>query len=714
MVLTGPTRRRAAARIALAGLTALAVVLGGQTPGSAQLPAAPASPGAQPPSVAGYGQVDTPAVQIPGPLPKRTGSVPHVAPKGGASAKAALVNDQVTLKALIIATNTDDFGVATWKATLDRVGAKYDVLYAATTNITTSTLVAGGVGKYNAILLTNSMLLVPSGANYVSALDSTEWNLLWNYELNFGVRQAALYTSYGTWPENYCLNGVGEGAVGDTPEPVTLTAAGAGVFDYLNASAQIPIQSSYVYRTSLAANCGGQPLLQDANGNVLAVKVAAGGREKIALTFTSNVNIIQSDLLVYGLFEWATKGLFLGERKYHLNVDIDDWFNSADHYHEDGTVEYDPGFRVSGHDTVNLAARQAALRTEHPKAADFTFNLAYNGGDIDPFAGDTCYPDGDETTLTSTTKCLKDSFNWINHTVNHPELNATDYNTSLAEIEQNLTLGTGIGLNVPVSILKTPEYSGLGVYNDDPDNDTGPPTDHGLTGSNQAFLDAAAAAGVTHVHGNMSFASHVPANFNTSIVHPLKNSIKVVPDWPTNIAYHTTTPAEETHFYNSFYGPGGLFPYWPTNRTYQQILEYEAGVIGFQHVATGSIYSHTFHIANVREYGNGNTLVTDWVDTILDRYEATYNVPLLSPSWTGIASYTDARNAHFAALPGATAVYDRAAGTISVSSTTAGTLQVGGVATTVAGATSYGSAVTAPVTVTAGGAPVVVTAAARL
>ncbi|GAB7050907.1 Agd3-related carbohydrate-binding protein [Catenuloplanes indicus] len=710
MVLTGPSRRRAAARIALAGLTALAVVLGGQTPGSAQLPAAP---GAQPPAVPGYGQVDTPAIQVPGPLPKRSGSIPQVAPKAGSAARAALVNDQVSLKALIIGVGTDDFGIATWKATLDRVGAKYDVLDAATTTITTATLTTGSVGNYNAILLTNSMLLLPS---FSSALDATEWNLLWNYELNFGVRQAALYTSYGTWPETYCLNGVSEGGVtGGTVLPASLTSAGAGVFDYLNPSAQIPVQESWVYKTSLVAGCNGQALLQDATGNVLAVKATTSGREKIALTFTSNVNLIQSDLLVYGLFEWATKGLFFGERKHHLNVDIDDWFNSADHYKEDGTVEYDPGFRVSGHDTVNLAAQQTALSTAHPKVGDFRFNLAYNGADIDTFAGDTCYPNGDETTLTSTTKCLKDSFRWINHTTNHPELNHTDYNTSLFEIQDNATRGANIGLNVPATILKTPEYSGLGVYNPNPDDDTSPPTDYGLTGSNQAFLDAAAFAGVTHVHGNMSFNSHKPANFNTSIVHPLKNSIKVVPDWPTNIAYHTTTPPEETHFYNSFYGPNGLFPYWPTNRTYQQILDYEAGVIGFQHVATGSIYSHTFHIANVRDYGSGNTLVTDWVDTILDKYEATFNVPLINSSWTGIASYTDARNAHFAALSAnASAVYDRVAGTITVSVPNGGTVQVGGVATTVTNATTYGTAVTAPVTVAANGTPVVVAAAPRL
>ena len=112
----------------------------------------------------------------------------------------------------------------------------------------------------------------------------------------------------------------------------------------------------------------------------------------------------------------------------------------------------------------------------------------------------------------------------------------------------------------------------------------------------------------------------------------------IVPDWPTNIAYHTTTPAEETAFYNSFYGPNGLFPYWPTNRTYAQMLDYEADV-AMSHVASGSIYAHTFHIANVRDYGSGKTLVTDWLAKVMQKYTAFYKVPLLSPDWPTLAHH---------------------------------------------------------------------------
>jgi hypothetical protein len=676
-------------------------MLAASGPAAAPAAGAPAGPAGQPPNVPGLAQVARPTEARPAPLPERTGSVKVTQPARSAKAAAAAgLNDQVALRALVVGTDENDFGVATWKTTLDRVGAAYDVLYDATTPLTTSTLVRpDGVGRYNAILLTNSMQVYESNGSYLSGLDSAEWNTLWAYERNFGVRQAALYTSYGTWPENYCLTSTGEGGVGSTPVDVSLTGAGATVFDYLKSSIRIPLVQSYVYRTAITPGCAAEATLTEGS-DVLGVRTTStDGRERLALTFTSNQYLTHSDLLVYGMLRWASKGMFLGEQRHHLNVDIDDWFNTSDHYYPDGHVEYEPGFQLTGHDAVNLDNQQAALRAAHPQAAGFKLNLAFNGADIDPFAGSTCSPDGGINELTATSKCLKDNFRWLNHTLNHPELNHTDYATSYAEINDNRAAGNAIGLNAPDSVLKTPEYSGLGVYNPNPDDDTSPPVDHGLAGSNPHLLRAAKDLGVRYLHGNMSFASHVPANLNAARVHPLEPSISVVPDWPTNIAYFVTTPQEETAFYNSFYGPNGKFPYWPQDLTYAQIIDHEAGV-ALGHVTSGAIYSHTFHIGNAHDYGSGRTLLTDWIDAVMSKYDAFYTVPLLNQDWPALAAYTTTRTAHFAQLgAGVDPVYDRSAGTVTVTSPAAGTVQITGVQG--AGSSTYGTDVTTPLAVEA-------------
>jgi hypothetical protein len=220
-----------------------------------------------------------------------------------------------------------------------------------------------------------------------------------------------------------------------------------------------------------------------------------------------------------------------------------------------------------------------------------------------------------------------------------------------------------------------------------------------LGASNTEMLRASKDLGVKYLHGNMSFPSHQPPCFNCGISHPLEPSLTIIPDWPTNIAYFSTTAEEETYFYNSYYGPNGKFPYWPTNLTYSELMNYETDQ-ALGRVATGTIYTNTFHIANLRDYGGGQTLVTDWADQLLAKYSSYYSVPVLNPGWPALALYATSRNAHFAELAaGVDAVYDAASNTVSVTSPASGSLTVSGAQT--AGSTTYGSDISAPITLTA-------------
>jgi hypothetical protein len=669
------------------------------------------------------------------PLPRKKGTVAvrpdeHVtrrtaaAPSGGPSkGRLASVNlpalgpvpaavtgttDSVALRALIVAVDAGDFGVPTWKSTLDRVGAGYDVLYTRDTPLTADTLVnPNGVGRYNAILLTNSMLLyADSAGNYLSGLNADQWNLLWAYERDYGVRQATLYSSYGAFPEDYCTRAGTEGPVDATALPASLTAAGAAVFDNLKSTAKIPIVQSYVYRTTIAAGCSAQAILTNGKSVLGVQTTSTDGRERVALTFTSNQYLMQANLLTYGLYRWASRGVYLGEQRHFLDMDVDDWFNTADELLATGVLNSDPGWQMTAHDAYNAYQRQTALRKQYPLASRFTFGLAYNGSDANLRAGSSCSPNGGINQLTATSRCLKDQFTWINHTASHPKLNVTDYATTSAEIANNLAIAKTLGLPVDATVLKTPEYSGLGTYNDDPNDDISPPTDHGLLASNPAMLQAAKDLGVKYLHGNMSFPSQVPLCFDCAITHPMEPSLQIVPDWPTNIAYFSTTPAEETYFYNSFYGPTGRFPYWSQNLTYTQLMDYETD-IALGHLATGSVYTHTFHIANLRDYGSGKTLATDWATSLIAKYSTYYKVPLLCPGWPALAKYASARSAHFAALSGGVeAVYNRTARTVTVTSPVAATVTVSGATT--AGYSAYGAEVSAPITVAAGGSAVFV------
>src|SRR5918993_2246258 len=149
---------------------------------SAGYPSGPPPGGDRPtvPAVLGYPPVAPPDATVPAPLPRLSGSVAldtdvrvRPDPRGRLSSEASAstaATGSVGLRALVLAVDSDDFGVATWQSTLDRVGAAYDVLHTRTTALTSETLVRpDGSGRYNAILLTNSMLVyLDSSGNLVS------------------------------------------------------------------------------------------------------------------------------------------------------------------------------------------------------------------------------------------------------------------------------------------------------------------------------------------------------------------------------------------------------------------------------------------------------------------------------------------------------------------------------------------------------------------
>lgn len=595
-----------------------------------------------------------------------------------APTEPAAPGEAVALRPLVVATDADDIGLATWRTILDRIGTPYDVVLATTQPLDAAGLVrADGVGRYSAILLTSSALLIPDddGAGFVSALAPEQWDALWDYERTFRVRQVAINASPTASPEDYCLRPQSEGPIGGASVDALLTTAGSAVFDQLRPDAPIPLSNTYVYRTSVAPDCAAEPVLT-LDGDVLGVlSTSTDGRERLALTMIMGAGTLSTDLLAFGLVRWATQGVFVGEQRYHLNVDVDDWFIPTLRQAPPGGA---PGtFRLTGPEAESLADQQDELRERHPLAAEFELNLAFNGSGLDPTAPPECDGGGPADDLSSYSLCLVDEFRWINHTFSHPEMNSTSYDQSRSQIADNLERAAEAGLPVPSTVLKTPEYSGLGVYSTDPDADR-TLTDHGLEGSNAELLRAASDLGVKYLHGNMSFASHRPACFNCGTYHPLQPDLLLVPDWPTSIAFEATTPDEQTAVYNLLYGSGAAAP---ADLDYRRIIDSEA-VVALEHITSGSAFSHTLHQGNLHEYTPGRSLTYDWLDALLDKYDTHFAVPLTSPDWAALAAYVEDRTAHFAQLSdGGDAVWNRPANSLTCDPRRTGSLFVTGLAT---------------------------------
>jgi hypothetical protein len=601
------------------------------------------------------------ASPVPYPLPaKRFVPVRAERPPEG----TGRLGDRVALRQLVIATGPDDFGLATWKAVLDVMGSPYDVMHAGTEPLSPGRLVRpDGTGRYNAVLLTSSALLKgkPDGT-YASAFDPGQWAVLWDYERAYGVRQVSLNTHPSTTPEDLCLRPGDEGAVGDKGVGMALSAAGSAVFDHLRPDANVPLVRSYVYWARLAAECAAEPLLSAGDAVVGVRSRSPDGRERVALTFSMGPDDLLALLLGPSLVRWATQGVLLGEQRHWFTVDVDDWFNSTAHKRVDGTTGM---FRLSGADAKAASTQQRELRARHPVASGFTLTLPFNGSRLTTDAPASCTAGSTPDSLSSCSRELVREFRWVNHTATHPQMNDTSYDVSRTEISENLGIAAAAGLPVPASVLKTPEYSGLGVYTPDP-RSLEPPTDFGLTGSNRAMLDAAHDLGVKYLQGNMSFAGHRPKCVNCGIYHPLRPELLVVPDWPTAVDFEATKPEEQTALYNVQYGRNGKAPdHGDHDLTYEQVIDAEAEV-AVRHLMNGSVYAHTLHQGNLREYAPGRSLAFDWITATVAKYAALYRVPLLSPDWLTLARYVEARTAHFAALEsGRDAVWDRSTGAIT-------------------------------------------------
>lgn len=618
-----------------------------------------------PPGTDQAGRTLPSASPVPYPLPAKR-FVPVRAAQ--APVGAGRRGDLVALRQLVITTGEGDFGLATWKSVLGVIGTPYDVLHAGVEPLTPDRLVRpDGTGRYNGVLLTSSALLkaAPDGT-YASALDPGQWEVLWDYERTYGIRQVSLNAHPSTSPEDLCLRVGDEGAVGDTAVEMALSPVGSAIFDHLRPDARVPLARSYVHRARLAPGCAAEPLLTTGDAVVGVRSRAPDGRERLALTFSMGPEDTTAYVLGPSLVRWAARGVLLGEQRHWFTVDVDDWFNSTARRRPDGTIDM---FRLSGSDAKAASTQQRELRARHPVAAGFTLTLPFNGSRLKTDAPPSCGDRGTPDSLSSCSRELVREFRWVNHTATHPQMNDTSYAVSRAEISENLAIAAAAGLPVPATVLKTPEYSGLGVYTPDP-NSLDPPTDFGLTGSNRAMLDAAHDAGVKYLQGNMSFTGHRPKCGNCGIHHPLRSELLVVPDWPTAIDFEATAPDEQTALYQKQYGK---------NLAYEQVIDAEAEIAA-RHLMSGSAYAHTLHQGNLREYAPGRSLAFDWINATVAKYAALHRVPLLAPDWLTLARYVEARTSHFAALDaGRDAVWDRSTDAITYVPGTGGSLFLTGI-----------------------------------
>jgi hypothetical protein len=611
----------------------------------------------------------------------------------------------VKLRILIITTGdmAEDLGLAYIKPVLEEMGVPYHLLNAATQDLTVAMLAyspagtackaedAGCLGNYNGIILTD--------ADLVPGFTPAEWDILHNYQKNFGIRQAVL----SGWPATYSdpqppygvyldYGLVYSSSGNDYDAQWTVPAAySKEVFEYVNRATPLPI-TDFAFAANPRNDASKlrdgsvprvEPLLRTQNGEALVSIVrymmpfqTTPVREVMISTITHASFLFHSKVMAYEFVNWVTQGVFVGARRVHMAAHSDDLFIANTLW--DATLKrVNPAstYRLKGDDIINAVSRQTAFRAAHPLAGAFKLDFPFNGAGavLDPYATILAANLADD--LVAAVVANKAHFRFINHTYSHADMDKApvpadapcDYSTftTVAAIQAEIIKNRQVWglLDLPEEsqnnrVLVSGKHSGL----KDPKCTDAPalhpemfdvqaaddaPFDKG--GANSLFLAAAASAGVDYVASDSSQRAQNVEQYISRYDDGSQMDRLVLPRWPTNIFYNVTNPLqledEYNYLYHGRFAKAGQNPCETPEalcspRSYAEILVAEADS-ALRHMLSFNKWPHFFHQSNLAKYDeSGNTLQFDWLNVVFTEYERLFNLPVKNYPYYLIGDYT--------------------------------------------------------------------------
>ena len=531
----------------------------------------------------------------------------------------------IDMKLLVITNGQTEADFPAITQILDYVGTPYTVFDMATQagGISAAMLSDGAChGYYQGVIFANG--------GYIYSLPGMA--TLNSYEVTFKARQVNWFTFPGP---DFGLTYTGTSINPGTNYTADFTTAAAPVFAYANTATPLTIANATVY---LAAPASGSvtPLLTDGSGNVVsAIYTLSDGREYLTQTFDSNQYLTHDLVLAYGLLNWVTKGVFLGEYHVYVSPQVDDVFINDTNWEAD-TPCIDPAsptgdrtdpdssslgtFRLAAGDIDALLAWMN-LKQQNPLFSNFVLHLAFNGAGT---TGRTSTGGYRNDTLTPELEKYQASFKWISHTWDHPDtLDGQTASFIDSEIQPNNQQAISLGLT---------------YYN--PANMVTP----GVTGLNDAtFVNQAVTDGIKYVVTDTSVLN-TPNNGpnpspNVGLVNTINAGLYMVPRHANNLFFNVSQPDGWTAEYQCIYS--GQAPY--STYSYQQILDNISQTF-VADMLKGDMDPEMFHQPNLRAYDGTHSLIGDLYDETFTAYQSLFNLPVLSPTLDQLALSMQARD----------------------------------------------------------------------
>lgn len=526
------------------------------------------------------------------------------------------------MKFLLLTQSMDDIHVILAMQTLNSLGTPFDVFSfdSINPNATLNLVDTDGSGLYYAIVSTQDTF----GAS------DLQMQQLENYSTTFHIKWVILYM----YP-----NQDGASALGWGVSNATLTFASAALqyaTGYVQ-NYQVNITGIYYYPSQVITSsvATGVPAINiqvagSTNINTVAAFINYNdGRKKLQFYVDQAKWTLHGVTLSSFWVNWVSNGIYAGARRMSFTCQVDDVFMNTAMYDPavkgPGTKEY---YRIVASDLQALSQWQTNKNAILPANSNIITTLAFNGETVTENGGFKVDP------LFLKAKQLVNQFEWETHTWDHTLLDDLTYDETIAELFQNLQAASwlfnaNLNLTVPDrwsnKSMVTPAISGL--YNPD-------------------ALSAMFDFGIKAVVGDSSLPPLNPVNpyhglYTTEALNGY-DGIYIVPRIDTNIYYDACLPIHITNQYNDRY-----YSYWGRNLTFEQVMQQD--VINFGPLLLAFRHDpFMFHQANLRIFpymGKNASLISLWMDRMLDNLATYYSLPILSWSHDDLATILQAREA---------------------------------------------------------------------
>ncbi|KAI7484157.1 hypothetical protein KC351_g4692 [Hortaea werneckii] len=526
-------------------------------------------------------------------------------------------------------------------------------------------------GNYGSILVL-SELAYSYDDLWASALTSSQWQQLYDYQTTFGVRMVRLDVYPGPdFGVATAIDGAGCCDAG-VEQMVSISDDADFPTANLKIGASMSTQGLWHYPTVITNSSMAKEVAQFApSGSFTSETTAAvintfGARQQM-VWFSSWATDWSptSNYLQHAYIHWLTRGLYAGRRRIFLSTQVDDVHLETELYRPANT-----NFRIRTGDLDAHVSWMSDINSRMPAGSNYFLELGHNGnGDIEAAieGGTTCNPDtaieydeqidtplefqkplGTGTDIWPTTptnytwsetcargdalaswfmnSANRDAYAHVSHTFSHASLNNATYADVSKEISFNKAWLQQIGIS------EATRFSGKGLI---------PPAITGLHNGDaiRAWIDE----GITNVVGDNTrpVLMNSENEFWPLISNVASNGyagLQIIPRWATTIYYNCDLPDCTTQEWIDTSGGSGDFNSLLDNAR----LTASRHLLGLHHDP------FMFHQANLRQIDVPSStvgsksgqlsLIMSWVETVVQEMTRLTTWPILTLKHDDIAA----------------------------------------------------------------------------